>query len=1050
MQKWTPILLVTLFFALSDATEGTTFPPLQEIETQQATIERLYRVAENAITRKKYQHALNSYQEILDIDNGQLLDLSSRYEVQIRLAQSHFHLKQLDRAQETLNQPLAEELPSHLYLKAMQLQARILHADDQLQQAYHTLKEIDSQFISIQWKSEDRAFYVQLEEVLHKKFEDKLKRAERLFDAAMHSEAIPLYEELLQGINEDIFADNWASITVKLSFRLAQTYFLEDDYKKVIAILYGQPIESFANDPELWTIFRNSAYLLGTSYRHLALYHEAIEHFQRYLAFEDREALAYYEETLWEIGLSHFALEDHLTASKYFQAINNDAPGSQLSYQARIYLARIALLNKRYFELEGILDPLAREMPDHNVLQYEINYIRGEAFEKQENFELATTFFEAALPLRNPQQAPWYANSLEKLGWAYLRKGENTTHSAEDRLRAFQQSELYFRRHLTETKEEADYLNLAKLYFAWGTHLDDQDVLAKIEQIVGADGMFVEIDNIAQALLLRARSAPLLADRINLYEELSTPKLQETLAYAEGWLYLGIDLLNQGKQQQNADHLLTKAQEAFQTAFSLLEKRDVSLATIARKLEAEVYTNIGTIEASQQALSIYDSLINNEELWAYTEDPDEVLYHKAHLYLKLGEAEDKTKLAADTLKHALELFPNGAFTSHNRYLLATLFFQQEQYEEAKEAFTHLATTDPLSSLASDSWYWASRCAEQQGLDKKEIRHYRQQIFTLYPDSPRAAEAYFNAYSYAEYLQGNQQTLDHLSGMEAQYPKSRHLIIAHYLLGLNEKQRQLQDLTAAADSFASVVTTFDYCQQARLIPDEDLASFTLIRYRALLERAKAQLAIVERSVGAKREIYLDYAKGTFTELIADLNNQQDKVIAEIKEEAEYGLIQVALAASDLATAEEQLSKVLTSYIEAGQTHGYVLSRAWYEQAKLLRGREEYQAALESLGKAEEAGKDGLLTSDEGFQVSIDKSHCYRALGQLEQAIQSLTDVVHKAADSDYRSQAMFLRAEIYLMQNKNKQAIRQLRIIAESDNPWGQKAKEQLDQNHGYF
>ena len=50
-----------------------------------------------------------------------------------------------------------------------------------------------------------------------------------------------------------------------------------------------------------------------------------------------------------------------------------------------------------------------------------------------------------------------------------------------------------------------------------------------------------------------------------------------------------------------------------------------------------------------------------------------------------------------------------------------------------------------------------------------MRNLRRQVFERYPASPHAAEAYFFYYSYADYIQGNQEAMAHLQQMASRYP-----------------------------------------------------------------------------------------------------------------------------------------------------------------------------------------------------------------------------------------------------------------------------------------
>jgi tetratricopeptide (TPR) repeat protein len=234
-----------------------------------------------------------------------------------------------------------------------------------------------------------------------------------------------------------------------------------------------------------------------------------------------------------------------------------------------------------------------------------------------------------------------------------------------------------------------------------------------------------------------------------------------------------------------------------------------------------------------------------------------------------------------------------------------------------------------------------------------------------------------------------------------------------------------------------------------IPDADRDRFLFLRYRAMLERALANLAIANESLGAKKEIYLEYAEEVFREVLYELNEPGHPLAATtIPEEATHWLIETYLEEGKYSDAEAAAVKLLDRYKTAKVTRGYFLSRLWYQRATAALQRGDAAVALDYFRHAEEAGKGKVLSVDQKLDLWIQQSAAQQALGRLEEAMLLLSQVVNEDAISGLRLKAMYLRAELYEKQGRRELARKQLEAMVKKGGEWAAKAQQKLKGEYG--
>lgn len=969
-----------------------------------------------------------------------------------------------------------------------------------------------------------------IEYTLGKHYQSILSQARRLSEAAMFAESVPYYERILEGIEKKecsatLKKKDKDRLIAAIYYQLAEAYFNDGNYNQTIAVLHPK-IEEWKqlSRQEITEDIRKNLYLIALACRAKGDFELASQYFQDYLRSGEKEQLLYYEEAQWELGVALYALGNSAGAQEYWQALAESSTKPHIIKLARVYLARKALLDQKYHEVDQWLLPLFEALtekaslgkdtsspsnsesagitPD-DPLRYEIAYLKAEAAFYLQNYMEAAKKFEESLPRHNKKLADWYSRALYNLGWSYLKMAEDPLKSKTCQEEFFTQAEetflellssirqpfstsptpLLFKDAMHQTSshpkdplEEKTILALARLHLLRHVYLNDEHSYSEIDALLSQAETFNFLENRAEALYIRAEAAETYEQKARLYQALTDSKMyQGTPSYQRGWYCRAINeyqhagLLRE-MNDPSASESFTHSAQAFQTSYEILRNSDKAAAGLSLKYQAQAFFYLGSPEALARSLSLLDQIVNEQEIFEAIEEKDEVLYCLglvASQLFQYDQEEKYEKIAEHSLHQVVRLFPDSAFADDALFTLANLYLQNECYENAQPVFLALAKKYPSSIYASEAWFWAAHCAEETEPDEENARHFRRQVFELYPQSQHAGEAYFRTYSFAEYLHGDSSAFAHLQAMEALFPDSPFIIVAKYLLGLDQKedrktpQGQLlhpKSLPSALEALESAKATFDLFFEKKLIPEEHLDYLINIRYRALLAHSLILLSLAEDSPEAEKEKYLNGAADDLEIITMDFRTPEHKLTSRlleadayprIYEESQFALAQVYLKKQQEDNAEKILSEMLNQYKSLEVASGYYLSRTWYELALITMNKGKFETALHRFDQAEYAGRNAILTVEQKLDLWIQKSHCYRNLKQTNMAMLMLSHVINENATSSLRIKAMVLRADLYALQGRHELAIKQLEAASRKGGEWAQEAKEKLRKEYGF-
>lgn len=826
---------------------------------------------------------------------------------------------------------------------------------------------------------------------------EKLKHADNLFQATLFEQSAKEYQTLLDQAQDDALA-------LKIGSRLIENQALLKNYKAALQVAHNRDFYTPLKVQELEPERLRALYFLGLCHHHLGQQDEAIRTFEAYLQSSQDCKHEDCDHVRLELGLIHFHQQHAAQACKVLKAVSYKKP--QIYYQAQAYLAKISLNEESPEKALTILQNLDKAMPQGEPLRDELAFLLGETYGRLEDFQRAAVWLEKAYAKRD---SSWNAECLYKLGWAHLH------------LKQYNKAEEAFSELMQQPKwKEIALLSLAQCYLKDSDKQKAENVLAQCRE--------------SAALLLKARLAPSYQEREKIYAEVTKSRFQGTSDFALGWYERGLNAFREGLAGNKT--ALSRASQAFEEAFPLSPKERKA---IILKLNVDALCRLGDPSACAKALAL---LQQNQDLLDLISDPEELYYvYGLALFHLACEKRLPWDIAFQSLQDILKKFPDGKRRAAIQLLNAQIFYHQKQLAEAEKLFLNL-TEDP------ESYLWAAKCAEEMG-NKEKSQLYRRKIFDEHSDAPCAAESYFTYYSYRDYVQGDRAAVKHLQAMQTRFPQSPYLVTAFYLIGMDEKRDRKsaegkwirkKNLNASIDALQAAESLFDQLDQNKQIPESERPFFLKVRYRATLERSLANLAIAEESQGAKKRIFLQYAAEVLEKIRNDLKVEPCEALLE---ESSYWLAQAHIKLEEDSLAEPLLRDMIAESDLAQISAGYFLSRAWCELALIQMRQEQYKQALHSLAKSEEASRPQYISADQKIDLWIQQSLCYRALGNLDQAMLILSNAINDDTISSQRVKAMYLRAEIYELQGRFDLARKQLEATAKKGGEWAQKAKKRL-------
>lgn len=700
-----------------------------------------------------------------------------------------------------------------------------------------------------------------------------------------------------------------------------------------------------------------------------------------------------------------------------YQVLEEGASGDCLG---QLYLARTELALGHYPAAAKRLERLTHHVAPQDPLHYEISFVQADLFFRLSDYVKAMESYQKAIPKRNAEKTPWHAETLYQLGLCAQRMAE-TSHDAKD----FQQAEEILNRLCATYPSDRASLALTQCLLARCFCLDDPDAYRRANTVLDYSARDQYCAKLPEARFLRGVN--------DLYEAKALLSLHRDLE-AQPYLQHALVAFSQALDEGNPN---PGALQCLILCLGHLKPSNGQQESL-RHIEKALTSN--TPPSTDQLLFLKGLILANQN----PADPLEV---------------------AKTFQSVVSYNPNGSYADEALYTLGLWQYHQRDLEQARETLLQIHQRYPQSLHAAEALFWGIRCAEETDCSRSLIQQLLAKLYELYPSSSLAAEAYFTYYAYENYLEGKEDALVHLRDMPKLFPSSPYLINSHYLLGMNASQsmqsllrRQSINWNAAIEEFQQAELLFDQLYENQLIPEQQLEYFAVLRYRAALERAQANLKIALNSIGVKRQVCFAYSTSCYQDILNTLCNldlplsaklSQSEAYHQLLEECRYGLAQAYLKSDSDGAAQQLLEQMVNQYATETVTRGYYLARVQGDLAALSMKKGDFTQALHQLCLAEEASRGRILSTDERLDLWMQQSRCHETLGNLDTAMRLLSKVINDDSISGLRLKAMLERAKIYEKQERYDLAQKQLIALSRKGGEWAKKAQEKLVKDYDY-
>ncbi|MFN0065072.1 MAG: tetratricopeptide repeat protein, partial [Chlamydiales bacterium] len=598
-------------------------------------------------------------------------------------------------------------------------------------------------------------------------YDSLLRKAKRLSATGFHEEAVQIYEKVLGAVEKGYFPKAQLSdlLEKKIRYLLVEENYTCANFQRAAQL-------SESENPPQDQIDRELLYLCALSYKKWKQYEEALAHFLDYTSCALPSQLDHYDNALFEVGYQYYRAKNFAEARRYFtQLLEAGNKKKKPCILAAIYLARMHLSEANCDKVETLLAPFCESLPQRDPLRCELFYLRGEAAYAREDFASAQELYSLSIPQRG--QGAWRFQAFYKLGLSYMKLGDDVDTSAEERAQCFSQAEELFERLLPTSESELATLALAHLHLTKSEHDNKVDAYNKMCSLILPRKEKLSSKGELEALLLLAEAAPNYEEREHLYAQATENRFKNLPSYAKAWCARGLNHFQKGVEiPEMRSDCYQLATSCFEHAFLLIDAADVDTAAHILKLEAKV----NFFKDSSYAIleTLLHKFIDTKDL------REESLYLRGLIASRLTSF----ALAQDSLSQLVSLYPQGKLVPDSLFILGSLNFKQEDFLEAERIFLQLAQNYPESQIAGDAWYWASVAAEKRHEPHERVLRLRRQVYENYRESNFAPEAYFQQYSYIDYLEGKSEALAHLMPFSQLFEYSPLQIIVHYLMGVN--------------------------------------------------------------------------------------------------------------------------------------------------------------------------------------------------------------------------------------------------------------------------
>ena len=264
----------------------------------------------------------------------------------------------------------------------------------------------------------------------------------------------------------------------------------------------------------------------------------------------------------------------------------------------------------------------------------------------------------------------------------------------------------------------------------------------------------------------------------------------------------------------------------------------------------------------------------------------------------------------------------------------------------------------------------------------------------------------------------------------------------------------KDPIQAIEGFEKAQEQFDRLVTNHKIPLDALPTYLHLQLRAQLERASLHEEMAQTASPIKKQLYLEYAESILHKLKEHLTPLTPLIkdtlfthsaYPKILQETDFLLQDIYQKKGEKQKAVHQLNLMLANYEAAHIDQGSLLAKVWIEKGKSAYDNQEYRMAQNAFQKAHLLTNHlPLFSTEETLRIWILEALCNKALGEYDESMRSLSNVVNHPTISHLRVEAMVHRADLYLLEGKPELALKQLKAASIKSGKWGEIAKDRLN------
>lgn len=391
----------------------------------------------------------------------------------------------------------------------------------------------------------------------------------------------------------------------------------------------------------------------------------------------------------------------------------------------------------------------------------------------------------------------------------------------------------------------------------------------------------------------------------------------------------------------------------------------------------------------------------------------------------------------------LQKYPDSQFFPAVLLQKGLLLWQADAQNEALKAFSVLEADYPHAAERDTVLFFMGSLLQSKNED---ARPYFSELYTDYPSSPYAPEAYYRMFTEQLYASGDTQAIGHLKKMPKSYLSSPYGVLAAFYVAAFDLEEcpqkslstaQTKALGETALALTSAITTGKNISTH--LPPKMQSLFILRILQAEYHLAQCHFA----------QANLNEAIYECSQLKQDIFLlPQDLRPHELWQKAAFLKSRLHLLQGNALEAREELTNLLEYATSSQYSKGEPLVLALIDVANLEARDGNFEQAFALLNKAQvvqaNEGKEELL-----LEILIAKSQLHRNTGELDKAMMLLSSVINESSASSLRIQAMYLRAELYELKGRRDLAFRQLQTTAKKGGEWGAMAAKKLEEKYGY-